>query len=872
MAPAAAHEPSRAALTLVIMVRVPLEPLPIDPHLPAILERIEARRAVVLSAEPGTGKTTRLPPALADALAARGEGGQVLVLEPRRLAARLAARRVAQERGERLGDRTGYQVRYEQVQSPSTRVLYVTEGVLTRRLSDARSALDGVAAVVLDEFHERHVETDLALVLLERLRRERRPDLRLIVMSATLDAAPLAGYLDAEVIDVSGRTHPVTIEHAPHRDDRPLEDRVHAAVSDLLERGALGERGHLLVFLPGAGEIQRAARALEGLARREGLLVFPLHGRLDPEAMDAALRPTDRRKVLLATNVAESSVTIEGVVAVVDTGLARVPGTSPTTGLPTLELQPISQASAKQRAGRAGRQGPGLCVRLYSRQDHDRRPRAPVPELLRTDLTGPLLALRGAGVTDLSTIRWLDAPPPAHVDAADRLLRRIGAVDAGGAITDTGRALLRLPLPPRLGRVLVEGAARGVGRAAAGAVALLSERDIRLGDPRQADAAEEGPSDVLFLLDRLAEAERAGRGGRLRALDLNPQAVEAVLRARRQLEGLLGALGGKGAGADQADEAALLISLLAGHPDRVARRQRPESPVLVLADGGQVELARESVVQSAEWVVVLDAQDPRRGGAAARAHVVSAIKPDWLLELFPDQFEEGRAVRWNQQQERVEATWRLSFGSLVLEESPDPGAGPEVEELLRREALARGLHHFVDREALDAWLLRLAFARSIDASLPALGPPELERFLAEQCEGRRSFKELREADLLATLRATLGHDVASKVERLAPEHVTLRGGRRLRVHYEARREPWAESRLQDFFGMKDGPTVGGGRVKVVLHLLAPNKQAVSVTSDLAGFWERHYPAARRELSRRYPRHAWPEDPLTAEAPKPGRVR
>lgn len=852
-----------------------LDPLPIDPHLPALLERVEARRALVLSAEPGTGKTTRLPPALADALGASGQGGKVLVLEPRRLAVRLAARRVAQERGERLGERTGYQVRYEQLQGPATRLLYVTEGVLTRRLSDARSALEGVAAVVLDEFHERHVETDLALVLLERLRRERRPDLRLIVMSATLDAAPLASYLEADVVEVPGRAFPVEVEHARHRDERPLEDRVHAALSDLLERGVLtdarGRPGHVLVFLPGAGEIQRAARALEGLARREGLLVLPLHGRLEPEATDAALRPSTRRKVLLATNVAESSVTIDGVVAVIDSGLARVPGTSPATGLPTLELQPISQASAKQRAGRAGRQGPGLCVRLFSRQDHDRRPRAPVPELLRTDLTGPLLGLRGAGVTDLSTVRWLDAPPGAHVEVADRLLTRIGAVDAAGEVTAAGRALLRLPLPPRLGRVLVEGAARGVGRAAAGAVALLSERDIRQGGARQAEAREEGPSDVLFLLDRLAEAERVGRAvGRLRALDLDPQAVDGVLRARRQLEGQLGALGGEGDGAQRADEAALLLSLLAGHPDRVARRLRPGSPTLALAEGGQVDLARESVVQDAEWLVVLDAQDPRRQGASARAHVVSAIKPDWLIELFADQVREGRAVRWNQQLERVEATWRLSFGGLVLDEAADASDGPEVEELLRREALARGLHAFCDREALDAWLLRLAFARTLDPSLPELGPAELEGLLGEQCAGRRSFKELREADLLATLRATIGE--RSKLERLAPDHVALRGGRRLRVNYEARREPWVESRLQDFFGMKEGPAVGGGRVKLVLHLLAPNKHSVAVTSDLAGFWERHYPATRRELSRRYPRHSWPEDPTTAEPPRPGRIR
>jgi ATP-dependent helicase HrpB len=845
-----------------------VDPLPIDAHVPKLLETIEARRAVVLSAEPGTGKTTRLPPALADAVK-----GQVLVLEPRRLAVRLAARRVAAERGERLGERTGYQVRYEQLHGASTRVLYVTEGVLTRRLADARATLDGVAAVVLDEFHERHVETDLALVLLERLRRERRPDLRLIVMSATLDAAPLAAYLDAAVVEVPGSAYPVTIEHALHRDERPLEDRVHGALSDLLDQGALGERGHVLVFLPGAGEIYRTQRALEGLARRAGLRLFPLHGRLEAEAMDEALRPSDRHKVLLATNVAESSVTIDGVVAVIDTGLARVPGTSPATGLPTLELQPISQASAKQRAGRAGRQAPGKCVRLYTKNDHDRRPRAPVPELLRTELSGPLLALHGAGVTDVAGVRWLDAPPPANLQPAERLLHRLGAVDAAGAITDQGRALLRQPLTPRLGRVVVEGAARGVARAAAGAAALLSERDIRAGDTR-AQADDDGPSDVLAMLDALDEAERVGarNAGRLRALSLNPQAVDGVLRARRQLLDGLARGGAKPAPVPgRATEQALLISLLAGHPDRVARR-RQGNATLVLAEGGQVDLARESVVQSAEWVVVLDSQDPGRPGTAPRAHVVSAIKPDWLIELFPDEVQEGRAVRWDARLERVEATSRLTFGGLVLDESPDAGDGPEIEELLRKEALSRGLAAFVDREALDAWLLRWSFARKADATVPEVGPAELERFLAEQCAGRRSFKELREGDLLSCLRASFGRDVSQRVDRLAPEHVTLKGGRRLRVNYEVEREPWVESRLQDFFGMRDGPPVGAGRARLVLHLLSPRGESVQVTSDLAGFWERHYPAIRRELSRRYPRHAWPEDPLTAEAPRPGRIR
>ncbi len=841
-----------------------LSPLPIDARIPELLAALEARRGLVLTAEPGTGKTTRLPPALSDALAGQG---QVLVLEPRRLAVRLAAKRVAEERGLRLGEEVGYQVRLERVASPRTRLLYVTEGVLTRRLADERGGLDGVAAVVLDELHERHVDTDLALALLERLRRTRRPDLRVVAMSATLEAEPVAKFLDAAQVHVEAPHHPVEVEHAPTRDDRPLEDRVKDALEGLLERDL---RGHVLVFLPGTAEIGRCERALEGLARRADLRLFPLHGRLEPDATEAALRPGGSRKVLLATNVAESSVTIDGVSAVIDSGLARVPGLS-AAGLETLELQPISQASAKQRAGRAGRQGPGRCVRLYSKADHDRRPRTATPELLRTDLAPVALSLRGAGVADLSEVRWLDAPPAQALAAADELLVKLGAAPAPGsaeALTPLGRELLRFPLHPRHARVLVEGARRGIGRAAAAAVALLAEGDPRArapGPPRQADV--EGPSDVLHLLDLLAEADAAGgRAHRVRDLGLHPPGVDAVRRTFKQLVGLLPRAGGEDdevLGRVRDDEEKLAIALLAGHPDRVARRQGPRT--FVLAAGGHVEQATESVVRDSPWVVVLDATDLKRGGTAPRAHLVSAIRPEWLVDLFPEQLAEVRGARWNADLERVDASWRLVYGDLAVEESTEPGDAAEVEAVLLKAATQKGLQAFCDAPALDAFLRRLTFARSLDPSIPEAGPAEVEAALAALCSGRRSFKELRAADLLNTLRATL--DPRGQLARLAPTHITL-GGRRCEVNYEMRQPPWIASRLQDFFGLTDGPAVGAGKVKLVLHLLAPNKQAVNITSDLAGFWERHYPAARRELGRRYPRHSWPEDPTTATPPPP----
>jgi ATP-dependent helicase HrpB len=834
--------------------------LPIDAHLPAARAALAQRGALVLTAEPGAGKTTRLPPALLEEVS-----GEVWVLEPRRLAARLAAAHVARERGCSLGGEVGYQVRHDTRAGRATRLRFVTEGILVRRLARG-DGLRGVDAVVLDEFHERHVESDLALALLDRLRRAERPDLRLVVMSATLDAAPLAAHLDAPVLEVPGRVHPVTIEHAPRRDERRLEERVRDAVAALVDDGL---DGHVLVFLPGAGEIERARAALGPLARIEDLALHPLHGRLSARDTDAALAASTRRKVILATNVAESSLTIDGVVAVVDSGLARVASVAPATGLRALELRPIPRASATQRAHRAGRQRPGRCLRLYTRVDLERRPQAAVPELLRADLADVLLTLRAAGVEELEQVRWLDPPPGPAVAEADALLERLGASE-GGRLTDRGRRLLALPLEPRLGAVVLRGQALGIPREAAAAAALLGERSLRRGRPRP--ATEESDSDVLALLDLFAEAEGARFDERrLGRMGVDARAARAVALARRQILAALGRAPAADAAAEDPDDL-LRRALLAGHPDRVARRLRPREPDLALARGGRARLGPESAVREAEWLLVLDAQSPGSGAGGAKVRLASAIEPDWLLDVFPDALEEVSDVRWDADRERVEASWTVRYGALVLESSPEAGPEEQVSAVLRAAALAAGPDAFCDGEALAALRLRLGFAHEHDPSLPGLDDAALADALGELCAGQRSFADLRRADLLAHVRARLGHEALRRLERSAPERVTLAGGRRCQVHYEARQPPWISSRLQDFFGMTEGPRVAGGAVPLVLHLLAPNKTAVAVTTDLAGFWERTYPVESRRLRRRYPRHAWPEDPAAAKAPRPGRVR
>jgi ATP-dependent helicase HrpB len=845
-----------------------MQPLPIDPLLPEIVASLLAHPTLVLEAPPGAGKTTRVPRAMLDAgLAERGE---IVVLEPRRLATRMAARRVADELGESPGGTVGYQVRFEDVSGPRTRVRFVTEGILGRRLL-ASPGLDGVAAVVLDEFHERHLQGDVALALVERLRRTSRPDLRVIAMSATLATGPLAEYLGAPVLRAEGRRFEVSIEHLAAPDDRPIASQVASAVRTLV---AAGLDGDILVFLPGAAEIRRTREACAKIAAEADLLLVPLHGDLSPQEQDTAVRPGPRRKVILSTNVAESSVTIEGVVAVVDAGLARVASQAPWSGFPRLRIEKISRASATQRAGRAGRTRPGRCLRLYTRADFESRPDHDAPEIRRLDLTQTWLELAALGASD---VPWLEAPPEAHTRAAKDLLRRLGAMDAGG-VSATGRAMLRFAVHPRAARVVVEGERRGVAEDACIAAAILAEGDIRassraqFGEGRTDDRATEG-SDLVALLDLFREAEDSRFSpGALRAAGLDPGATHTVARASSQLARSCKGGRGRFEGSAAEAEGALRMALLAGYPDRVARRVRPGSRALALAGGGSAELSATSVVRDAEWLVALDAEErqgpppgPRtQGSPAARGGVVvrlaSAIEPEWLLDLFPDDIVEERVVTWDARAERVQSRESMIWDGLVLHASESTDApAADASRVLAEAALAAGPGAFAPREALDRWLARARFAASVTGSSPAPDDDAVRIAIEQLCEGRRSFAELRQASLLDVLRHGPGMRTGD-VDRLAPERVTLAGGRAVEVTYDAGKPPGIASRLQDFFGMSDGPKVGGGTVPLVLELLAPNGRAVQVTKDLAGFWERHYPAIRKELMRKYPRHSWPEDP------------
>ncbi len=837
--------------------------LPIETIAAAVRQACAAGRNVVVQAEPGAGKTTRLPLVMREA--GWDRDGEIWVAQPRRIAARMAAARVAQTLGEPVGATVGYQVRFESALGPGTRIRFVTEGILARKLLD-QPELDGVGAVVFDEFHERHLDGDLALALCLALQRRARPQLRLAVMSATLQPQPLAQHLGGDAFHCAGRVFPVAIEYAAERSDKPLAQQVAAALREL---GARGLDGSVLVFLPGAREIRDTAEACAAIASRLGLEVVVLHGELASAEQDRAVRPGPRPKLVLSTNVAETSITIDGVAAVIDSGLARSASHDPWTGLSQLALTKISKAAAEQRAGRAGRTRAGVCMRLFPRHDFERRPAFETPEIARLDLAGAALAVRAAGLRDMAALPWLDAPPQAAVRGAETLLRRLGALADDGGLTRRGTALLRFPIHPRLARLLEAGAAAGVPQAAAGAAALLSERSIRRGGlDRRGRTAVSAASDLSVDLDDLdavlRDPDRAGSLG----LDLG--ACRMVDRVRKQLAQLVGARG-----RDRADDpdTALGTSLLAAFPDRVAA-VRPGPPgtrrKLAFAGGGQAELAEDSVVHGASLIVALGAEQRHEGAHGTRVLVRSAaaIEPEWLLEQDPERLDEQRIASFDAERERVEAVVETRWDGLLLESRRDPQPSDATAAALFEAARARGPAAFLEQpEDLAQLQARCAFAHGIDPAVPLLDDAAVHAVMRTLCDGRRSFAELRRADLLGTLLATLG-PARDRLERLAPAAVALGGGRRVAVHYEHDRAPWVESRLQDFFGALRGPAIAEGRMPLALHLLAPNGRPVQITTDLAGFWDRHYAEIRKALMRRYPRHDWPEDPRTAAPPAP----
>ncbi len=840
--------------------------LPIDAVLPEVVAALRAAGAVVLRAPTGAGKTTRVPPAVLDAgVAGRGT---IVVLQPRRLAARTCARRMAFERGGRLGDDVGYQVRFERCWGPQTRIRVVTEGILLRMLQDD-PFLESVSVVIFDEFHERNLNSDLALAMVRRVQETVRPELKLVVMSATLAVAPIAGYLgNCPSVESQGRLHPVEVRYVEDLESRSVADRAAEATRRILDQTA----GDVLVFLPGVGEIRQTARRLEALAAAGNLAVMPLYGDLPAEKQDQVLAPQDRRKVVLATNVAETSLTIEGITGVVDTGVARALVFDPHLGMDRLQVVRISQASADQRSGRAGRTRPGVCLRLWPQRTHPLRPPHDEPEIRRLDLAGPVLQLRVWGEMDANAFPWFEPPPAAAVEQAETLLRRLDAIDAAGNATPLGRAIARLPVSPRLGRMLLEGQRLGQPEAVALAAALLSDRD-------PFSAAEDEASRRRFttassesdVLDRVAALERFEQSGQFDTSvgRIHRAAARLVLHVRDQLLRELGPTAAAARPGETAADEAVLRGLLAAFPDRLARRTSPGSRFGRMVGGRGVRLADSSAVRAAPLFLAVDVD---RGTSEALVWKASAVQRGWLPA---EHLLLRNEVEFDPEAQRVIARRRLYWEGLLLEETPTALAdGAEAARILA-QAAAEALDEVFPRDdpatvdyvsrvgCLALWMPEL--------ELPALDAEGLRALLPAISQGCRSFEELRKASWLGMIQGLLTPQQRQAIEREAPERILVPSGSRIKLHYEPGKPPVLAVRIQEIFGLLETPRVARGRVAVLLHLLAPNMRPQQVTDDLASFWQNTYPQVRKDLRRRYPKHAWPENPYAATAERrPGR--
>jgi ATP-dependent helicase HrpB len=817
--------------------------LPVEEVLAPLRAALASDGLVVLQAPPGAGKTTVVPLDLLEAGTLTPDRRLVL-LEPRRVAARAAARRLASQLGEDLGGTVGLSTRDERRVSRRTCIEVVTEGVLLRRLQ-RDPELAGTGTLFFDEFHERNLEADLALAFALEAREAVRSDLRILVTSATLDGARVARLLGgAQIVEAAGRTHPVEVEHRPRPDRRELSGAVAAATAEVLGR----HDGDVLAFLPGAAEIRRTARALASRVP-SSTVVLPLYGALPPEEQDRALAPDPqgRTKVVLATDLAESSLTIEGVRVVVDAGLAREPRFDAATEMTGLVTVPASRASATQRAGRAGRTGPGLALRLWPAREHPGRDAHPRPAIVTDDLTGAALEVASWGA-DVAGLRLLDQPPAAAWSRARDTLRELGALDAHGRITPHGRLLADLPVHPRLGHLLVRGRELGLGRLACDVAAVLEDRDLLLADPEQ-------PSADLTVRVRVLRGGSAPGRARVRR-----GARSRALRESRRLAGLLGVPATESDGGE--DRVGALLAL--GWPDRIAGAREHRRGAYLLAGGRGAVVDERDPLASEPWLVAATVD---RGRSDAHIHLAAPVNPAELRELVPHRVAWTNEVSWVDGD--VVAEEREELGALVLARRPVPDPAPE----LVFAALLDGLR----TEGLD--LLRWRREdRELQARLAVLhdhlGPPwpdvsdaglaaRLEEVVGPFLLGARRRADLARIDAGEVLRSQLPAGLAGELDRLVPTHLPVPSGSRVRVNYRAGERPVLAVRVQELFGATTTPTVLDGRLPVLVHLLSPARRPVQVTDDLAGFWERTYPSVRAELRGRYPKHAWPADPTTA---------
>lgn len=830
--------------------------LPIDSVLPALRQALAARHEVVLEAPPGAGKTTRVPLALLGE--AWLDGQSILMLEPRRLAARAAAERLAAELGEKVGETVGYRIRLDSRVGPKTRIEVVTEGILARRLQDD-PALEGVGLVIFDEFHERSLDADLALALTLNGRALLRdePPLKVLVMSATLEGERLSALLgDAPVVRSEGRMFPVDIRWGrPWQTGEFIEPRVVQTVQQALA----DEPGSLLVFLPGQAEIRRVAEQLgEALAGRPEVLICPLHGELDLDAQRAAIEPapTGKRKVVLATNIAETSLTIDGVRVVVDAGLARVPRFDPGSGMTRLDTQRISRASATQRAGRAGRLEAGACYRLWSEAQHDQLPAYGAAEILQADLAGLALQLARWGVAP-QELAWLDLPPAAAYAQAQDLLERLGALASragGGSLTPHGQAMAEVPAHPRIAHLLLRGHALGLGQLACDLAALLGERDILRGN--DADLHHR-----IALLAGEQSGPRAGRG-----------AVQRVRQLARQFKGYL--RGPVREPVADPDHPRWLGGLLAfAYPDRIARQRRAGGGEYRLANGRAALFGEPDALMKEAWLVIADLGS-RQGQREERIYLAAALEPALFETILAEQVSVHDELEWDEREGVLRAERQRKVGELVLSTEALPNLDAEARSrallgLVRR----KGLELLPWTPELRQWQARIALLRRLD--LDGKGDSEwpdvsdsallasLDDWLLPYLGKVSRLSHFANLELSGILHALLPWPLPQWLDEQAPRTLQVPSGSNIRLDY-SEFPPVLAVRLQELFGLADTPRIAGGRVAVKLHLLSPAQRPVQVTQDLANFWRSTYAQVKKDLKGRYPKHYWPDDPLIAE--------
>ena len=827
--------------------------LPIDEVLPALREALATRHEAVLEAPPGAGKTTRVPLALLNEPWLAGQ--TILMLEPRRLAARAAAERLASELGEKVGETVGYRIRLDSKVGPKTRIEVVTEGILTRRLQDD-PALDGVGLLIFDEFHERSLDADLALALSLNGRELFRDDqpLKILLMSATLEGERLAGLLDdAPILRSEGRMYPVAMRWGrPFQPGEFIEPRLVQTILEALN----DETGSVLVFLPGQAEIRRVHQQLaDALGESTQVLLCPLHGELDLAAQRAAIdpAPAGKRKVVLATNIAETSLTIDGVRVVIDAGLARVPRFDPGSDMTRLDTQRISKASATQRAGRAGRLEPGVCYRLWSQDQHEQLAAYASAEILSADLAGLALQLGRWGVTPTQLV-WLDVPPAAAYAQAQDLLDRLGALD-GDALTRHGQAMAELPAHPRIAHLLLRGQALGLADMACDVAALLGERDILRG----------AGADLHSRLVLLSGEERAARG-----------AQGGVQRARQLARQYRGYLRGKASEpVSDPDHPRWLGALLAlAYPDRVAQQRRAGGAEYRLANGRAALFAEADSLMKQAWLVIADLGS-RQGQREERIYLAADFDPALFDSVLAEQVRVVDQLDWDEREGVLRAERQRKVGELILSREPLTG----LDETARSQALVnlvrrKGLELLPWTPELRQWQARVALLRQLD--LGSKGGSEwpdvsdaallknLEHWLMPYLGKVSRLSHFANLDLSSIVHNLLPWPLPQRLDEQAPHHLSVPSGSSIRLDY-SEQPPILAVRLQELFGLSDTPRIAGGRQVVKLHLLSPARRPVQVTQDLANFWRSTYAEVKKDLKGRYPKHYWPDDPLVAEA-------